>query len=70
MTRTNSNMKWRALTTGRPAAAQPPAPSQGAAGRGVVCPSQSAINLGGLRIERDSFRPEGVLRADRRRSQN
>ena len=69
MTLTNPNMTWRALTTGRPAAAQPPAPYQGAAGKGVVCPSPSAINHGGLFIERGSFRPEGARGADRRQLQ-
>lgn len=69
---TNSNIDRRAKTTGMPAAAHSSAPYVGAAGWRVACQGTSSLNSdsGGQLIERHSFRPEGVKRADGGQLQN
>jgi hypothetical protein len=62
---TNSNIVRRATVTARTAAGLTFAIYQGAGEMGVVCLSQSALNHGGP-IQRQTLRPEGWARKDRR----
>jgi hypothetical protein len=66
---TDSNMKGRAGTAGRPADSQPPALYPGATVRRVACPGTSSFNPGGRLARRHALRPEGVRRIDRRQLQ-